>query len=52
MQRMLAEVKGRVDAVLALNDKGLPGIVACLDALLPPLIAVACAQRLPPSPLI
>ena len=35
----LAEIGGRAEAALAFADKGLPGLIAALDALLPPLIA-------------
>jgi hypothetical protein len=39
----LAEIGGRAEAALCFADKGLPGLIALLESLLPPLVAArAC----------
>ncbi|CAL8468510.1 g8050 [Coccomyxa elongata] len=39
--RMLVDVKGRVEAVMLLREKGIAALITCLDGLLPPLVAAA-----------
>lgn len=37
--RMLVDVKGRVEAGQLLREKGIGALFACLDGVLPPLVA-------------
>jgi len=36
---MLVDVKGRVEAAQLLREKGIGALFACLDGVLPPLVA-------------
>lgn len=37
--RMLVDVKGRVEAMMLLREKGIGALITCLDGILPPLVA-------------
>lgn len=37
--RMLVDVRGRVEAMMVLRDKGISALITCLDGILPPLVA-------------
>ncbi len=37
--RMLVDVRGRVEAMMLLRDKGIGALITCLDGILPPLVA-------------
>lgn len=48
--RMLVDVKGRVEAVMLLREKGIAALITCLDGLLPPLVAAGAkpTSHVPP----
>ena len=48
--RMLVDVRGRVEAMMLLREKGIGALITCLDGILPPLVAAGVKPAFQPSP--